>query len=80
LFQDDVTLGFRLTVNDSSDSDVLGGISIDRDNHEKLVFVEYNTRLFEKYKLGLSYQHLEPKVGSTFKELDLAMLELGYYF
>ncbi len=80
LFQDDLTLGFRLSVNDSSDSDVLGGVSIDRDNHEKLVFVEYNTRLFEKYKLGLSYQHLEPKVGSTFKELDSAMVEFGYYF
>jgi hypothetical protein len=80
LFQDDLTLGFRLTVNDSSDSDLLGGISIDRDNREKIVFIEYNTRLFEKYKLGLSYQHLEPKVGSTFKELDSAMVEVGYYF
>jgi len=80
LFQDDLTLGFRLSVNDSSDSDVLGGISIDRDNQEKLVFVEYNTRLFDKYKLGLSYQHLEPKVGSTFQELDSAMVEFGYYF
>lgn len=80
LFQDDVTLGFRLTVNDSADSDVLGGVSIDRDNQEKLIFVEYNTRLFEKYKLGLSYQHLEPKAGSTFKELDSAQVEFGYYF
>jgi len=80
LFQNDLTLGFRLSVNDSSDSDVLGGISIDQDNHEKLVFVEYNTRLFEKYKFGLSYQHLEPKAGSVFQKLDSAMVELGYYF
>lgn len=80
LFQDDVTLGFRLTLNDGSDSDVLGGLSIDQDNHEKLLFVEYNTRLFEKYKLGLSYQHLEPKSGSMFQELDSAMVEFGYYF
>ena len=80
LFQDDVALGFRLTVNDSADSDVLGGISIDRDNQEKLIFVEYNTRLFDKYKLGLSYQHLAPKVGSTFQKLDSAMVEVGYYF
>ena len=80
LFQDDVTLGFRLTVNDSSDSDVLGGISIDQDNHEKLLFVEYNTRLLEKYKLGLSYQHLSPKEGSNFQEIDSAKVEFGYYF
>ncbi|CAA6809836.1 MAG: Unknown protein [uncultured Sulfurovum sp.] len=80
LFQDDLTLGFRLTVNDSADSDVLGGISLDQDNHEKLLFVEYNTRLFEKYKVGVSYQHLEPKSSSVFKELDSVQLELGYYF
>jgi len=80
LFQDDVALGFRLTLNDSSDSDVLGGVSIDQDNHEKIVFVEYNTRLFEKYKFGLSYQHLEPKHGSIFQKLDSAKVEIGYYF
>jgi len=80
LFQDDVALGFRLSLNDSSDSDVLGGVSIDQDNQEKVVFVEYNTRLFEKYKFGLSYQHLEPKRGSMFQELDSAKVEVGYYF
>ena len=80
LFQNDVALGFRLTVNDSSDSDVLGGISIDRDNHEKLLFVEYNTRLLEKYKLQLSYQHLSPKEGSSFQKIDSMKMEFGYYF
>ncbi len=80
LFQNDLMLGFRLTLNDSSDSDVLGGISIDQENQEKLVFVEYNTRLLESYKLGFSYQHLEPKDSSIFKRLDSAMVELKYYF
>ena len=80
LFQNDLTLGFRLSVNDSSDSDVLGGVSIDQDNQEKLIFVEYNTRFLEKYKLGLSYQHLEPKSGSIFKELDSAKIEVAYHF
>ena len=80
LFANDVTLGFRWTFNDSSDSDVLGGVDIDQDNHEKLVFVEYNTRFLEKYKFKLSYEHLAPKEGSVFQELDLAKVELGYYF
>jgi len=79
-FQNDVMLGLRMTLNDSADSDILGGISIDQDNQEKMIFVEYNTRIFEKYKLGLSYQHLEPKSGSMFQELDSAMVEFGYYF
>jgi len=44
------------------------------------MFVKYNTRLLEKYKLGVSYQHLEPKTGSTFQKLDSAKLEIAYYF
>ncbi|MCH9741012.1 MAG: hypothetical protein K0U38_09270 [Epsilonproteobacteria bacterium] len=80
LFADDIALGFRVSMNDMSDSEILGGVSIDRDTREKIFFVEYDTRLFEKYKLGLSYQHLAPKDGSVFKELDRAMIEFGYYF
>ncbi|CAA6810997.1 MAG: Unknown protein [uncultured Sulfurovum sp.] len=80
LFQDDLTLGFRLTVNDSADSDVLGGLSIDQENQEKLIFVEYNTRIYDNYKVGVSYQHLAPKSRSVFKELDLLQFEFGYYF
>ena len=80
LFADDVVLGFRYSFNDSSDSDILGGVAIDRDNHEKMVSLEYNTRLYEKYKLGLSYQHLAPEEGSVFKEMDSVKLDFGYYF
>ena len=80
LFADDVTLGFRLSVNDSADSDVLAGVAIDRENKEKLIFAEYNTRLVEKYKLKLSYQHLAPEDGSTFQEVDVGKIEFGYYF
>jgi hypothetical protein len=80
LFANDVSLGFRITLNDSDDSDILGGFSLDQDNQEKLLFVEYNTRLYNKYKLGLSYQHLEPGDGSAIQKLDLAQVEFGYYF
>jgi len=80
LFADDVVLGFRYSFNDSADSDILGGVAIDRDNHEKMVSLEYNTRLYEKYKLGLSYQHLAPEEGSVFKEMDSVKLDFGYYF
>lgn len=80
LFADDVTLGFRLTLNDGADSEVLGGLAIDRENQEKILFVEYDTRLYDKYKLGLSYQHLSPQEGSRFQELDRGMIEFGYYF
>ena len=80
LFQNDIALGLRLSINDSADSDVLAGISLDQDNQEKLMFVEYNTRLVEKYKLKLSYEHLAPENGSIFQKIDLAKVEFGYYF
>ncbi len=80
LFADDIALGFRVSLNDGADSDILGGVSIDRDNQEKIYFVEYNTRLYDKYKLGLSFQHLSPEEESLFQEMDRATIEFGYYF
>jgi len=79
-FGDDLTLGFRLSMNDLSSSEVLGGLDIDLDTQEKIFFVEYDTRVFEKYKLKTSYQHLAPEDGSLFHELDRVKLEFGYYF
>ena len=80
LFANDITLGFRWTFNDSADSNVLGGVDIDQENHEKMVSVEYNTRLLEKYKFKLSYEYLAPKRDSVFSKLDVVKMELGYYF
>jgi len=79
-FGNDLTFGFRLSMNDQASSEVLGGLSIDLDNKEKIFFVKYDTRVLEKYKLGLSYQRLDPVSDSSFKELDELKLEFGYYF
>ncbi len=79
-FADDLTLGFRLSINDHSSSEVLGGIDIDMQTDEQIYFVEYDTRIFDKYKLKTSYQHLEPEDESVFERLDRVKLELGYYF
>ncbi len=79
-FGNDLTFGFRLSMNDQSSSEVLGGFDIDLDNKEKIFFIKYDTRVLEKYKLGLSYQRLDPVSESSFKELDELKLEFGYYF
>jgi hypothetical protein len=50
------------------------------DNHEKIYFVEYDTRILDKYKLELSYQHLSPKSESVFQKLDRMQVQFGYYF
>lgn len=79
-FADDLTLGFRLSMNDLSSSEVLGGLDIDLKTKEKIFFVEYDTRVWDKYKLKASYTHLAPEDESMFKELDKVKLEFGYYF
>lgn len=75
-FENDLTFGFRLSINDLSSSEVLGGVAIDMENSEKMLFLKYDTRVYEKYKLGLSYQRLDAKQ----RELDRVGLEFGYYF
>ncbi|HIO95811.1 MAG TPA: hypothetical protein EYG67_03230 [Campylobacterales bacterium] len=80
IFDDDLALGFRLSLNDIQSSEVLGGVDIDRHNSEKIYFVEYETRLQDKYKLGVKVQHLAPKKDSLFHDIDTVMVELGYHF
>ena len=79
-FANDLTLGFRLSMNDLSSSEVLGGLDIDLETKEKIFFIEYDTRVFDMFKLKTSYQHLAPEDGSVFQELDRVKLEFGYYF
>ncbi len=80
LFDNDVALGFRVTLNDTKDSDILGGVVIDQNNQERLYSIEYNTRLDNQYKLKLSAEHLAPQEDSLFYELDRFKVEFGYYF
>jgi hypothetical protein len=80
IFANDLTLGFRLSVNDIASSEVLGGLDLDMDNDEKIYFVEYSTRLQDKYKLKTTFSHLSPDDDSFFKESDRLKIEFGYYF
>ena len=80
IFDDDLALGARFTLNDISSSEILAGWDIDRHNRENIFSVEYKTRLQDRYKVEVSYQHLTPKKDSTFKKLDSVKAQIGYYF
>jgi len=80
LFDNDLALGFRMTLNDDGDSDLLGGVIMDQDNHEKIYALEYNTRLKDHYKLKLTFEHFTPKRDSLFPKEDRSSLSFGYYF
>ena len=79
-FQNDLSIGFRVSMNDIYSSELLAGMDIDFDNKEKIYTLKYDTRVYEKYKLQLSYLHLSPSDNSAFKRLDRFKFEFGYYF
>ncbi len=79
-FANDLMVGARVSINDAASSSILTGLNIDLRNKEKIFVLKYDTRVYESYKLALSYQRLSPKSDSVFKELDQVKLEFGYYF
>ena len=80
LFADDMVLGLRVSQNDKYGSELLGGVSYDRHNQEKIYFMKYDTRISDKYKLGVNLQHLAPHKGSLFRDVDSVKVEFGYLF
>ncbi len=80
LFANDLTFGFRFSMNDVEGSEVLGGIDLDLDNKEKIFFISYNTRVSDMFKLEFSYRHLSPEEDSIFQEFDDIRAEFAYHF
>jgi len=80
LFQNDLYIGGRFSFNDTASSEILAGVDVDLDNHEKLYLLQYTTRVAERYKVKLDYQHLSPADGSFFEKLDHMKLQVLYYF
>jgi len=80
LFANDLTLGFRLSMNDIEGSEVLGGIDLDLDNKEKIFFISYDTRVSDIFKLELSYRHLSPEEDSIFQEFNEVNAKFAYHF
>ena len=80
LFDDDLALGARLTFNDMDSSNILVGLDVDRHNKEKFLFVDYDTRIDDKYKLKASFQHFDAKKESAFSDGNTLKVELKYHF
>ncbi|NIP75688.1 MAG: hypothetical protein GTN90_06815, partial [Xanthomonadales bacterium] len=53
VFDDDLFLGARLTMNDVQDTSVLGGAIIDRDTRSTILFAEAERRIGDNWKIEL---------------------------
>jgi len=84
LFQNDLFLGARLTLNDEPGSELLGGILLDRHNGSYAFNLEASRRFGDNWKLSRearSYQDAPPTDPAyALRRDDYAQLELFYYF
>jgi len=82
--QDDVFLGFRLAVNNPESTDLLIGISQDRQLSSRFLNIEANHRLSNNLKLNLEsrfFSHIDPQDPfSIIQADDYIRLELTWYF
>ena len=83
--QDDVFLGARYTLNNEDDSAIVGGIIHDFEYDEQTYYAEFESRIFEDFKLQIDYYYIEPsKVANTAYALlgrhQRIGINIAYYF
>lgn len=85
LFQDDITVGLRLALNDIQSTELLFGVTIDRDDtRQRLYNLEASRRLGDRWKLSLEARFNSGlRANPVFNSLrndDYVQAELAWYF
>ena len=85
LFQNDLFLGLRYTLNEGNDASVIGGVILDTEYDEQVYYVKYESRVAQTFKLNLDYRYISPSPSdlTAFHLMgrhERLSLELGYYF
>jgi len=63
VFQNDLFLGLRYSLNDEADTSAVGGVITDTQYNEQSYYVEYQTRIFDTFKLKLDARYIEPSTS-----------------
>lgn len=83
-FEDDIFVGFRLTMNDAQSAEALIGAIVDRDKSTKFYSIEASRRIGDQWKLTLEtrlFENVDRKdLLFSFRQDDFLQLELAYYF
>jgi hypothetical protein len=84
LFDDDLFLGSRLTLNDVSDSTLLAGMTVDRDTHAVQLSVEAERRLNNHWKAELEGRWFvndgDDELVEAFRNDSYVTVRLARYF
>lgn len=83
-FQRDIMVGARLVFNDTQSSEILAGVIVDQDDHQRIYSLEASTRLTDNWKLNVEARIFSGLPSSSLfyslRDDDLVQLELLYYF
>jgi hypothetical protein len=83
-FQDDMIVGFRLTLNDVQSTEALFGVIFDRHSQGKFWNLEASRRVGESWKLSLEARAFEQipmdDLNYGMRKDDYIQLEMAWYF
>lgn len=84
VFQNDVFAGLRLTLNDTQDTSLLTGVTLDADDQSMSMIIEAERRLGENWTLDLEsrlFFNADPaNITSAFRDDDVLTFRLTRYF
>ena len=85
LFQNDLFLGLRYTLNQGNDASIVAGTIIDLSYDEEVYYLEYETRFLDTVKVNFDYRYINPssKEKTAFNLMgrhERISLKIGYYF
>jgi hypothetical protein len=85
VFQNDLFVGLRYSWNNMNDASLVGGVVSDMEYNEQSWYAEYETRLFDAFKLNADYRYIEPskRTATAFHllgRIQTVTVKLGYYF
>ncbi|WP_297526627.1 SPOR domain-containing protein [Thiohalobacter sp.] len=84
LFQNDLMIGLRLTLNDAQSSELLFGASTDLDGHEQSFNLEASRRLGDQWKLSIEARFARGLnrngLFGSIRNDDYVQAELAWYF
>jgi len=85
LFQNDLFVGLRLSLNDAKESKITTGAIIDMEYDEQVYYIEYESRLNDIFVLDFDYRYIAPSPSdlTAFKLMGRHQrvgLKVGYAF
>ena len=83
--QNDLFLGLRYSFNNANDTSLIGGVIADVEYDEQSYYMNFDTRAYDSFKVGIDYYYINPSKNTTTAYALLGKhqrvgLNIGWYF